>query len=93
RTFRPRLIGLDGVKMLALAGLGAAAATMALLPRWLRYTGLALAIAITASGLVYVLLLQPLAAASRRRPRRRVPAGRSSRSARARDGCSRRAVG
>lgn len=55
---------LDGVKMLALAVLGAAGAAMTLLPRWLRYTGLALAISITASGVVYLLLLQALAVAA-----------------------------
>jgi hypothetical protein len=55
---------LDGVKMLALAVLGAAAATMTVLPRWLRYTGIALAIAITCSGLVYLLLVASLAAAA-----------------------------
>src|SRR5215470_6646608 len=32
---------LDGAKMLALAVLGATAATMAMLPRWLRWTGIA----------------------------------------------------
>ena len=55
---------LDGVKMLALAVLGAAAATMAVLPRWLRYTGIALAVAITCSGLVYLLLVASLTAAA-----------------------------
>ena len=55
---------LDGVKMLALAVLGAAAATMTVLPRWLRYTGIALAVAITCSGLVYLLLVASLAAAA-----------------------------
>ena len=55
---------LDGVKMLALAVLGAAAATMIALPRWLRWTGIALAVAITCSGLVYLLLIAPLAAAA-----------------------------
>src|SRR6478672_3631056 len=55
---------LDGVKMLALAVLGAAAATMVVLPRWLRWTGIALAVAITCSGLVYLLLIAPLAAAA-----------------------------
>jgi hypothetical protein len=55
---------LDGVKMLALAVLGAAAATMTALPRWLRWTGIALAVAITCSGLVYLLLIAPLAAAA-----------------------------
>jgi hypothetical protein len=34
------------------------------LPRWLRYTGIALAVAITCSGLVYLLLVAPLAAAA-----------------------------
>ena len=51
---------LDGVKMLALAILGLAAASW-VLPRWLRYTGIALAITITASGVAYLLLLQNLA--------------------------------
>jgi len=55
---------LDGAKMLALAVLGAAAATMTVLPRWLRYTGIALAVAITCSGLVYLLLVASLAAAA-----------------------------
>jgi hypothetical protein len=50
--------------MLALAVLGAAAATMTMLPRWLRWTGIALAVAITCSGLVYLLLIAPLAAAA-----------------------------
>jgi hypothetical protein len=52
---------LDGAKMLALAVLGAAGAASLLLPRWLRITGIALVIAIAASGLAYLLLLQPLA--------------------------------
>jgi hypothetical protein len=52
---------LDGVKMLALAILAVAAVASAVLPRWLRYTGIALAIAITASGAAYLLLLQSLA--------------------------------
>jgi hypothetical protein len=51
---------LDGVKMLALAVLGAAAAAAPALPRWLRWTGAALAVAIAASGVVYLLLLQGL---------------------------------
>ena len=38
---------LDGVKMLALAILGLAGATSGVLPRWLRYAGITLAIAIT----------------------------------------------
>ena len=51
---------LDGVKMLALAILGLAAAASGMLPRWLRYTGITLAIVITASGIAYLLLLQGL---------------------------------
>ena len=49
---------LDGVKMFALAVLALAGAASGVLPRWLRYTGIALAIAITASGIAYLLLLQ-----------------------------------
>ncbi len=56
---------LDGVKMLALALLGITAAALAgpggPLPRWLRYAGLALAAAITVSGMGYLLLFQALA--------------------------------
>ena len=52
---------LDGVKMFALAVLGLAGAASGVLPRWLRYTGIALAIAIAASGLAYLLLLPGLA--------------------------------
>ena len=52
---------LDGAKMLALAILGLAAAASGVLPRWLQYTGIALATAITASGIAYLLLLQNLA--------------------------------
>jgi hypothetical protein len=55
---------LDGAKMLALAVLGAAAAAMTALPRWLRYTAMALAVTITGSGLVYLLLVTSLAAAA-----------------------------
>jgi hypothetical protein len=55
---------LDGAKMLALAVLGVAAAAMTVLPRWLRWTGIALAVAITCSGLVYLLLIASLAAAA-----------------------------
>jgi hypothetical protein len=51
---------LDGVKMLTLAILGLAAAASGVLPRWLRDTGITLAIAITASGIAYLLLLQGL---------------------------------
>jgi hypothetical protein len=52
---------LDGVKMLALAVLGLAGATSGVLPRWLRYTGITLAIAITCSAVAYLLLLPGLA--------------------------------
>ncbi|GAA0372675.1 hypothetical protein NE235_30855 [Actinoallomurus spadix] len=52
---------LDGVKMLALAVVGAAAAASGALPRWLRYAGAALAVSIAASGVVYLFLLQSLA--------------------------------
>jgi hypothetical protein len=52
---------LDGVKMFALAVLGVAGAASGVLPRWLWYTGIALAIAIAASGIAYLLLLQGLA--------------------------------
>ncbi|MGH3263766.1 MAG: hypothetical protein ACRDNS_17440 [Trebonia sp.] len=52
---------MDGGKMLVLAVLGAAVAAALALPRWLRYTGGALAVAIAASGVVYLLLMQSLA--------------------------------
>ena len=56
---------LDGAKMLALTVLGITAAAVAgpggLLPRWLRFAGLALAAAITVSGMGYLLLFQALA--------------------------------
>ena len=55
---------LDGAKMLALAVLGVAAAAMIALPRWLRWTGIALAVTITCSGLVYLLLIASLATAA-----------------------------
>jgi hypothetical protein len=58
---------MDGVKMLVLAGMGLAGAGLArrgLLPRWLGYAGAALAVAITVSGLGYLLLLSGLAAAA-----------------------------
>jgi len=52
----------DGVKMLALATiLALAGAASGALPRWLRYTGITLAVVITASGLAYLLLLASLA--------------------------------
>jgi hypothetical protein len=52
---------LDGVKMLALAVLALAGATSGVLPRWLRYAGITLAIAITSSAVAYLLLLPGLA--------------------------------
>jgi hypothetical protein len=58
---------MDGMKMLVLAGMGLAGAGLArrgLQPRWLGYAGAALAVAITASGLGYLLLLSGLAAAA-----------------------------
>jgi hypothetical protein len=48
---------LDGVKMFALGAVGLATATMAgVLPRWLRGTGIALALAMVSSGVPYLLL-------------------------------------
>jgi len=55
---------MDGGKMLALAVLGAAGAAMTPLPKWLRITGIALAVSIAVSGVVYLLLLSALAAAA-----------------------------
>ena len=52
---------LDGAKMLALAILALASAASGVLPRWLRYTAIALAIAIAASSVAYLLLLPSLA--------------------------------
>lgn len=52
---------LDGLKMFALAVLAVAAVAAGVLPRWLRYTGIALAVAITASGVAYLLLAPGLA--------------------------------
>ena len=49
---------LDGAKMFALAVLGLAGAASGVLPRWLRYTGIALAFAMAASGVPYLLLRQ-----------------------------------
>lgn len=48
---------IDGIKMFAFAVLGAAAYGSAALPRWLRYTGAALAATMAASGVAYLLLL------------------------------------
>ena len=49
---------LDGAKMLALAVFGLTGAASGVLPRWLRYTGIALALAMASSGVPYLLLLQ-----------------------------------
>ena len=56
---------LDGAKMLALAVLGAAAAAMAVLPRWLRWTGIALAVVSDLLRPGVPLLIASLAAAAR----------------------------
>lgn len=55
---------IDGVKMLAFAVLGAAVYAAPTLPRWLRYTGAALAVSMLAAGVVYLLLVQSLAIAA-----------------------------
>ena len=59
---------LDGVKMFLLAVMAVAGTVLArqtgLLPRWLRWTGVALAIAITASGIGYALLNNTFALAA-----------------------------
>jgi hypothetical protein len=59
---------LDGAKMLVLAAMAAAGTVMAqqtrLLPRWLRGAGMALAVAITASGVGYALLNNAFALAA-----------------------------
>jgi hypothetical protein len=55
---------LDGVKMLLLATLAAAGAALArrrVLPSWLGIVGALLAVAITTSGIGYLLLIPPLA--------------------------------
>ncbi len=56
---------LDGVKMLALAGVGACfvatRSRAARQPRWLTVTAVAMAVALAASGMAYVLLANPLA--------------------------------
>jgi hypothetical protein len=58
---------MDGVKMLALAALaiaGVGLARRAVLPRWLGYTGAALAVALVVSGVGYLLLNNTLATAA-----------------------------
>jgi hypothetical protein len=59
---------LDGVKMLLLAAMAVAGTVLArrtgLLPRWLRWAGVALAVAITASGVGYALLNNTFALAA-----------------------------
>jgi hypothetical protein len=59
---------LDGVKMFVLATMAAAGTVMArqtgLLPRWLRWTGVALIVAIIASGIGYALLNNTFALAA-----------------------------
>lgn len=51
----------DGVKMFLLAGLSVAAVRSRLLPRWLNYTAIAMAVAIVGSGIGYLFLIQGLA--------------------------------
>jgi hypothetical protein len=51
----------DGAKMFLLAGLAVAAVLTGLLPRWLNYTAIAMAVAIVASGIGYLFLIQGLA--------------------------------
>ena len=51
---------LDGVKMFTLAVVAAAGAASGVPARWLRYVGIALALAITASGVAYLLLIPGL---------------------------------
>jgi hypothetical protein len=66
-TLNEVITRMDGVKMFVLAGMGLAGAVLArrgLLPRWLGYAGAALAVAITVSGLGYLLLVRGLAAAA-----------------------------
>jgi len=59
---------LDGVKMFLLAAMAVAGTVLArqtgLLPRWLRWAGVALAVAITASGVGYALLNNTFALAA-----------------------------
>ena len=55
---------LDGIKMLLLAIMALAGAACAVLPRWLRYTGVALAVALVCSGVPYLLLWSGGAAAA-----------------------------
>jgi hypothetical protein len=52
---------LDGVKMLALAGIAGATAFASGLPGWLRYLSASLAILITGSGVAYLLMLSSIA--------------------------------
>lgn len=52
---------LDGIKMCTLAVMAVAAVSTGLLPRWLRVTGVALAVAIVASGIGYLLLIPSMA--------------------------------
>jgi hypothetical protein len=59
---------MDGVKMLILAAMAVAGAGLSLrarvLPRWLGFVGVLLAVALVASGIGYLLLLSPLAQAA-----------------------------
>jgi hypothetical protein len=52
---------LEGVKIFAIAAVALAAGTATVLPRWLRWLGVALGISITASGVAYLFLFDSLA--------------------------------
>jgi hypothetical protein len=67
-TINDTINRMDGVKMFVLAAMAVAATLLAsrtgILPRWLRWVGVALAVAIVASGLGYGLLNSTLAVAA-----------------------------
>jgi hypothetical protein len=67
-TLNDAITRLDGAKMFLLAVMGAAGTVMArrtgLLPRWLRWTGVALVVALVASGIGYALLNNAFALAA-----------------------------
>ncbi|WP_327114314.1 hypothetical protein OHB12_34095 [Nocardia sp. NBC_01730] len=52
---------LDGAKMFVLAVMGVAGVMAGALPRWLRFTGIAMAVAIAGSGIGYLLLISGMA--------------------------------
>jgi hypothetical protein len=67
-TLNDAITRLDGAKMFLLAVMAAAGTVLArrtgLLPRWLRWTGVALVVALVASGIGYALLNNALALAA-----------------------------